>query len=245
VARPGRSAERRDDRAAERDDAAERRDVDSRYRDVAADRRDTRALERDDRSADRAGALHDRLDEIRRLLRAHLRRIEKLEVDPAEWPGFTPAGLALLATYVTEQGRLAALDSTAVSSLLDDFGEELRRALEDQVAGSRDRNSSAVDRHGSERDRDAAAVDRDGAAADRGQAAIEREQADSADRAVEAPTATSQVVVDESVAGRVRRAVEDSRHRVVESRKHLGPMHGYTGTSPAAPRGRDPAHDAE
>jgi hypothetical protein len=238
MTRPGTPAERRDDRATDRDDAAEHRDVDSRHRHNAADRRDTRALVRDDRSAGWAEDLRERLERIRRHLLAGLRRIEEVDIDPAAWPDLPPAALARLCAHVTEQGRLAALDATAVSGLLDDLGDELQRVVEDRIASARDRESSADDRHASDRDRDAAGADREAAAEDRDQAAIEREQSDPTARKVEVPTAGLHAFVDESVAGRVTRAVQDSRRRITDSRKYLGGTPGRADRAPAAP---DPA----
>jgi hypothetical protein len=235
----GTPSERQDDRATDRDASAERRDGDSQHRDVAADHRDTGALHRDDRSADRLDALRERVDELRRHVLAGLRRVEEVDVDPVDWPDLGPAALARLSAHVAEQARQAALEDRTLLGLLDEFGDELRRAVEDRVASARDRDGAAADRQASERDRDAAATDREAAAGDRDQAAIEREQADPADREMAVPTAGLQAFVDESVVGRGTRAVQDSRRRVIDSRKHLGRTLRPTDGAPAATGGAD------
>jgi hypothetical protein len=233
----GTPSERRDDRATDRDAVADRRDGDSRYRDDAAGRRDSGALSRDDRSADRLEALEERLVRLRRHVLAGLLRVE-VDVDPLNWPDLGPAALIRLRAQVVEQGRLAALEDRALLGLLEDLGDEFRRAVEDRAVSAGDRESSAADRHASNRDRRAAAADRVASAGDRDQAAIERELVGPADREATDPE-DSTAVVDESVLGRTTRAVQDSRRRIIDSRTQLGATRGRTGGAPAAPDSAD------
>lgn len=240
MAGPNTPSERRDDRAVDRDDAAEGRDRDSLHRDVAATHRDTGARVRDERSADRLESIDERLERIRRRLLAGVRRVEEIDLGPADWPDLEPAVLAQLRARLAEQGRLAALDGNAVLGLFDEFADELRSVVRDRVASAGDRVSSAGDRRASQRDRNDAAADRDASAGDRDQATIEREQADPAESAVGTPVAGSRAV-DRTVLARGARAVQDSRRLTTDSRTRPAGEGGPGGGAPAAAAGADPA----
>jgi hypothetical protein len=209
----GASGENRDDTATDRDDAAEGRDVAATDRDAAATERDDRAGGRDDRAGRDADDLRDRLT---RTSRQAFDRFagDDVVVDPADWPELTAAGLARLRAFAAEQRLLGALDHAAVRALCDDLRGEIEHGRLERRAAARDREAATADRRAADRDRGLAEQDRADAARDRDQAAIERQQ--------DSPVGLLQPDgTDESLAGRVARAMADSRRRITDSRAYL------------------------
>jgi hypothetical protein len=210
----GASGENRDDTATDRDDVAEGRDVAATDRDAAATERDVRAGDRDDRAAEDADDRRDRLGLICRQAFDRLSGLDDVPVHPADWPELTAAGLARLRAFAAEQRLLGALDHAAVRALCDDLRSEIEHSRLERRAAARDREAAAIDRKAADRDRGLAEQDRADAARDRDQAAIERQQ----DSPVGLPQPDG---TDESLAGRVARAMADSRRRITDSRAYL------------------------
>jgi uncharacterized protein (DUF3084 family) len=230
----GASGERRDDTATDRDDAAEGRDVAATGRDAAATQRDARAGDRDDRAGRDADDLRDRLTRTSRQDFDRFAGLDDVVVDPADWPELSAAGLARLRTFAAEQRLLGALDHAAVRALCDDLRSEIEHGRLERRAAARDREAAAADRNAADRDRGLAEQDRADAARDRDQAAIERQQ--------DSPTGPPQPDgTDESLAGRVARAMADSRRRITDSRAYLAD--GLGEARPAVPT-PDPAASA-
>ncbi|WP_433278270.1 hypothetical protein ACQPZA_03355 [Pseudonocardia xinjiangensis] len=222
-------AERRDDAAADRDDGADERDVSSARRDRTAESRDEHAEDRDAAARTHRSDLGDRLWDIRRQIVERLRRIEDTDIDPAAWQNLTPAALAQLRDHAAEQGRLAALDRAAVSSLIDEILTEVGPGHDEHRAAAADRTGSASDRTASAQDRIASAGDRDLAAVDRDQSAIERAQVDPPEVAASADPFAESHLDDWS------EAVETSRQRIADSRETLARSHRTTGPGHGGP----------
>jgi len=223
------SGENRDDTATDRDDAADGRDVAAIDRDVAAGERDARAGDRDDRAGRDADDLRDRLTRTSRQAFDRSAGLDDVVVDPADWPELTATGLARLRAFAAEQRLLGVLDHAAVRALCDDLRSEIEHGRLERRAAARDREAAAADRRAADRDRSLAEQDRADAARDRDQAAIERQQDDPVGPVgLPQPDGT-----DESLAGRVARAMADSRQRITDSRAYLaGDLDGAQPTVP-------------
>ena len=232
-------ADRRDELAADRDDAAECRDVTSAARDAVADVRHARADARAGQADNRDRDLDDRLAQVRRRILDRLARVENTTFDRADWPDLTAADLVRLRAYAAEQRRLAALDLAAVRALLDDLRDLVLRDRADRSPAG-ERLAAAQDRRAARRDRRDSADDRDDAARDRAQAAIERQLADPADSDSDSTAESFLIRSDESLGGRVARAVAESRQRVASSREVLTGTGNHTDLPATATNDADP-----
>ncbi len=197
----GTPVEHRDVLAVDRDELADLRDTCSVERDRDAALRDRLADERADAATDQAQEHADRLWQAGQGISRRLQHIATADLD---------------LTGSSEQQRVAASESAAIRSTLDDIREDYDRDRATRRAAGADRIAAAADRSAAAIDRAAAAQDRDDAARDRQQAAIERELLGRAGVEPPAPPAPED---PKPITG--TKAVVESRQRIADSRAAL------------------------